>query len=128
MCGNADEFLCHIARYKLGERILVYITKLPFVKNVKVAGENASVAFNYRVTGANACHSAILGRSAETHTYVVVEIADADRMTRAEILVIFVESYFKELRVAFLSQRIDLLFTVKRVKAGNELNESIALE
>ena len=99
VCRYTDKFLCHFTRDKFCEGILVYISELPLVKNVEVAGENASVTLDDRVTGANTRHSAVLGRSAEKHSYVVVKIADADRMTRTEILVIFVEGDLQEFRV-----------------------------
>ena len=60
-----DEFLCHIAANKLFKRILIYVAELPFVKNIKVAWEYASVALDNCVAGANSRHSAIFGRSAE---------------------------------------------------------------
>ena len=99
MSRNCDELLCHISANKLLKRIVIDVSKLPFIKNVKVAWENASVAFDDRVASANTRHRAVFGRSAEKHSYVVVKIADADRMTRTEILVIFVEGDLQEFRV-----------------------------
>ena len=99
VCRYTDKFLCQLTRDKFCKGILIYISEFPFVENVEVAGENASVTLDDRVTGANTRHSAVLGRSAEKHTDVVIEIAHTDRMTRTEILVIFVEGDLQEFRV-----------------------------
>ena len=48
-------------------------------------------------------------------------------MTCAEILVILVERDLEEFRISLGCQREYLLFAVKRVKAGNKLNESVFL-
>ena len=125
---NTYELLCHIAANKLLEGVFVDVAELPFVKHVEVAGEDASVALDYRVAGANTSHSAVFGRSAEKHTDIVVKVADTYRMTRAEILVVLVKGDLQELGISFGCQREDLFLTVEGIKARNKLNESVFLE
>ena len=101
VCGYADEFFCHISANELIKGVFIDVTELPFIEHVEVAGEHASVALDYRITGAHTRHRAVFGWSAEKHTDVVVEIAHADRMPRTEILVVLVKGNLQELGVSF---------------------------
>ena len=128
VCRNANEFLCHLTRDQVGKGIVIDVSELPFVENVKVAGEYTSVAFNYGIAGTDTRHRAVLGRSAEKHSDVIVKITNARRLARREILVIFVERNLQKFGVTLGSERKHLLFAVKGVKAGNELYESVFLQ
>ena len=92
MPGHGYKFLRFFAFEKLLKRRFVDVTELPFVENVEVAWEDASVSLGNKIAGASAAHGAVFGWISHKNANVIVEIAYAYVITFHKVAVVFIES------------------------------------